>query len=185
MLCSSNAYVCFQHSSRSSTIGISSWSSSSLCVLRQICYSQPGDYHTNFDASSIIVSLLFSVMCNEQPDLPLLISTLSYLPFPSCAPSCSPAVATQHCEASRLLRQAKKEAKSPLRKHFDQDDPSGYLAFANARSFVPRPSKANKQALTPEAAEAASNNLFNGAAAACACTHVQLQSGWDGLDSCM
>lgn len=73
------------------------------------------------------------------------------------------AVATQHCEASRLLRQTK----SPLRKHFqdkeDPGDPSGYLAFANSRAFVPRPSKANKQALTPEAAEAASNNLFNGA----------------------
>lgn len=72
------------------------------------------------------------------------------------------AVATQHCEASRLLRQTK----SPLRKHFqdkeDPGDPSGYLAFANSRAFVPRPSKANKQALTPEAAEAASNNLFNG-----------------------
>jgi hypothetical protein len=71
-------------------------------------------------------------------------------------------VATQHCEAARLLRQ-----KSPLRKHFQNDDdigdPSGYLAFANSRSFVPRPSKANKQALTPEAAESASNNLYNGA----------------------
>jgi hypothetical protein len=61
--------------------------------------------------------------------------------------------------------QAKKEPKSPLRKHFPETDgdASGYSSFANARSFVPRPSKANKQALTPEAAEAAANNLYNGA----------------------
>jgi hypothetical protein len=78
------------------------------------------------------------------------------------------------------MMQAKKEAKSPLRKHFKDDtgDADGSLAFANARSFVPRPSKSNKQALTPEAAEAASNNMFNGACSmhipallACAALH--------------
>lgn len=65
------------------------------------------------------------------------------------------AVATPLCHAGRGLLKKGRWAD-------DIGDPSGYLAVANSRSFVPGSSKASKSAVTPEAAETGANPSFNG-----------------------